>query len=179
MLVSCFLVISSILLFSCGQLEVARKPPAKDNSAANLLSEYFISGKIKGDRKSDSLATVFHLTLPDPQSAMVYAMERRLFLLRKFETLIEPYFGTIHAKDCQNNIRSTLLKRSEETFSAVLQVPSYGPSRTIHDCLLQNNTDWAHIEFLTCGKDFYDIRFYTSIDAPPPYQQVFSCGPNP
>lgn len=103
-------------------------------------------------------------------------MERRLLLLKKFDSLVEPYFGTANSKNCKENLKSSLLSRTEFSMSAVLHVPSFGEKHVIHDCLIQNNTDWAHIEFLTCGEVFYDIRFYRPLSQRIEYQQFFSCG---
>ncbi len=107
--------------------------------------------------------------------AKTYAMERRMLILRKFEVLVEPYFGTANAKDCQDNLKSSLLKSDHSMFNSVLQVPVTGESRIIHDCLKKNNSHWVNIQFLVCQNVMYDIRFYVPIQETLPYRVMFSC----
>lgn len=107
--------------------------------------------------------------------AKAYAMERRLLILRKFEILTEPYFGTANAKDCQDNLKSGFIEAGNRSFTALLQVPVKGEEKMIHDCLAENNSHWANIQFLVCDNHFYDIRTYTSINAKDSYQPKFEC----
>lgn len=167
-----FPVILSSLLLSCSAKQVASKVSRGSNPVEKLFQE----GSIKSVPIGDFETTVSELTFDNATEAKSYAMERRLLILRKFETLVEPYFGTVNAKSCQGNLKSSKLSKTDLSLSAVLQVPTNGENHVIHDCLIENNTSWAHIEFLTCGKRFYDIRVYFPITESPAYEQLFHCG---
>lgn len=120
--------------------------------------------------------TVSILSFSGRKEAKEYAMERRLLLLRKFETLIEPYFGTENAVECSGNLRTDLLKIEDHQLYVGLQLLSQGAERLIHDCLMENNSHWVNIEFLVCGNKFYDIRTYAPIkEKRPAYHQNFFC----
>lgn len=119
--------------------------------------------------------TIKEIEFKNNQDAKTYAMERRLLLLRKFEIISEPYFGTANAKRCTDNIQSTLLETTENSMKAVMQILTNGEDRIIYDCLEENNTDWAHIEFVVCDRVFYDIRVYHPIDKKPEYKSLFRC----
>ncbi len=108
--------------------------------------------------------TIRKLTFQSAKEAQTYAMERRLLIVRKFETLVEPYFGTVNAKECGENLKSDLLQIKVDELHATLHLVTKGPDRIIHDCLVENNTDWAHIEMLACKNNFYDIRLYRSLN---------------
>lgn len=157
-------------MFSCSSDKKLKNTDSPD------YQNYIKSGFIKTEDHSLNHLTIQHHIFKNKEEAMSYAMERRLLLLRKFESLIEPYFGTANAKSCVTNLRSSILNRSDLSLSAVLVVPSLGEKRVIHDCLTEKNTDWAYIQFLTCDKNFYDIRFYSPISKEINYQQFFSCG---
>jgi hypothetical protein len=119
---------------------------------------------------------LYKLVFDSAKEASTYAMERRLLILRKFETLIEPYFGTVNAKKCSENLQSHLLMITEDSFHATLQLLTKGSERVIHDCLRENNTDWAHIELVVCKESFYDIRIYSPAKAKPlDYKSYFEC----
>ncbi len=119
--------------------------------------------------------TVMKMEFSDHQKARTYAMERRLLILRKFEVMIEPYFGTANAQSCQSNLSSDLLKSNKSTLTALLQLPVSGEEHVIHDCLVENNTHWVNIELLVCDKNFYDIRQYSPIKSKPDYKDKFTC----
>lgn len=125
--------------------------------------------------KEDS-ATLFALRFKDFKQASQYAMERRLLILRRYETFIEPYFGTPSAEECQSNVDSTKLDVYENKLITVLTILTFGKDRMIKDCLLMNNTDWVRIELLVCGDTFYDIRTYFPVSGPrPEYKQTVFC----
>lgn len=119
--------------------------------------------------------SVTRMEFENHAKAKAYAMERRLLILRKFEILTEPYFGTANAKDCQDNLKSGFIETHHRSFTALLQVPVKGKEKTIHDCLAKNNTHWANIQFLVCDHHVYDIRTYTSINSKDTYQPKFEC----
>jgi hypothetical protein len=140
------------------------------------IPEPFETGKPILFQFNGRSASVFSLKFEDFKKASQYAMERRLFLLRKFETFIEPYFGTSSADECQSNLEASLLEVDENTLISVLNILTYGQDRVIKDCLVKNNTDWVRIELLVCGNTFYDIRTYYPIsDSKPEYKQTAYC----
>lgn len=140
------------------------------------MSSDFEAGKEQSFYRDGIQGTVFNLDFATEKEAKQYAMERRLLLLRKFETLVEPYFGTALAKECGDNILSHHLDNVPGKLHLLLQIPVKGSTKLIHDCLKENNTEWANIEFIVCGKTFYDVRTYTSITLKrPKYEPRITC----
>lgn len=135
----------------------------------------FKNGQLYDFESKDYQGSVTRFEFDSHEKAKSYAMERRLLILRKFEVLIEPYFGTANAKDCENNLKSGYLDSSDKKFSALLQLPVNGPARTIHDCLTKNNSHWANIQFLVCDRHLYDIRTYADIFKKEAYEPKFRC----
>lgn len=145
----------------------------------NATKEFNIKGPHGSPVKMSDSLTIHHIEFETELLARQYAMERRLLVLRKFETMIEPYFGTVNAKNCRENLKSDILISSEGQFVAVIKLLSYGPERLLHDCLEANNTDRVMIEFLVCDKNFYDIRnYYPLAQENPPYRQNYFCKEN-
>lgn len=167
-----------LTLFSCSNVPTASIPSGLIDSAGKpfYLSDSF--GRVNSGTfiKDGSEGSIFKTTFPNAKKAQQYAMERRLLILRNYETLIEPYFGTTDAQNCQSNLKSDILEINDQKFLAVLQLLTYGPKRLLHDCLVQNNTHWVNIEFLVCGSIFYDVRIYSLINKPrPEYRPKFGC----
>lgn len=133
------------------------------------------NGQIYLGKSAAPAGTINSYQFPDSARARSYAMERRLLILKKFEVLHEPYFGTANAKNCSENLRSDFLKVNKDSVSALLQLPVNGEEKIIHDCLIENNSYWANIQFLSCGSKVYDIRTYTEISKRPEYTPGFVC----
>jgi hypothetical protein len=127
----------------------------------------------RGDK--EPVGTVKRFDFDTSQKAKSYLMERRLLILKKFEVLREPYFGTDNAKYCSDNLKSDYLVISPSSASALLQLPVRGENKIIYDCLSENNSHWANIHFLSCGSTAYDIRLYFEISSRPLYQIGFAC----
>lgn len=164
---------------SCTRMQVAPEAPTSSSVTIQNSGYYLLKGKLKSHRP-EIIASVTTLSFKSPQEAMNFAIERRHMLLRHFDTLVEPYYGTANETNCENRLKSSLLTKSPHGIATVLHLLSAGPSHAIHDCQPQNNTDWAHIEFITCGNEFYDIRFYKSLrESAIPYEQIFYCGGSP
>lgn len=167
-----------ISLVSCSSVSNATKELIlPDVSGENhVLSKNFSYGKVDEFTLYGNQATVFALELSSVSEAKEYAMERRLILLKKFESIIEPYFGTANAVKCRDNIRSSILHKDENSLTAVLQLLSLGEERVLNDCLTETNTHWLRVEMLVCGNVFYDIRTYQPISQGAlPYETFFNC----
>lgn len=171
-----------LLLFSC------RSPfKSKGNYVPTLqgingeevwVQSPLLEGKILylNDEKSETLLIK---TFQSTKEAQSYAMERRMLLLRKFERLVEPYFGTANAKECGRNLSYSPINTSDKSFLAVVQLLSKGNDRIIHDCLLINNTHWLKVEFITCGSTFHDYRSYIPLSKSKPDPSAdFKCREN-
>jgi hypothetical protein len=133
-------------------------------------------GKLLQFKHQNLEASILALKFDNYMMASKYAMERRLLVLRKFETFVEPYFGTKSADECQSNLESSKLDVDENKLISVLTILTFGKDRLIKDCLLRNNTDWVRIELLVCGDTFYDVRTYSPVSGPrPEYKQTVFC----
>lgn len=177
------IVFISIVVFiftatSCSTIKGQGSAELKNTLDLDLhLPETLISGEEGRFKENGISGTIRKLTFKTVQEAQTYAMERRLLIVRKFETLVEPYFGTANAKECGENLKSDLLQIGQEELQATLHLVTKGPDRIIHDCLVENNTDFVHIEMLTCKNNFYDIRLYRPLSEKPfGYQAYFKCG---
>lgn len=164
-----------IFLSSCSSFSPINQEIKADQGSPTGLPFKMEPAKAYEFKNSGLEGTVTKFTFGSFNEAKAYAMERRLLILRKFEVLIEPYFGTANAKNCQDNLDSSLLESDERNFQSLLQLPVKGSERTIHDCLTENNTHWAKVQFLVCDKNFYDIRTYSPIGQTQPYKPLFSC----
>lgn len=168
-----------ILSFSCTSRFSATKESELQTKSGEKIS---FSAKCT-DREcftfQDYKGSLSEIKFSSSDEAIKYALHRRLLLLRKFETLIEPYVGTKDAKVCSENLKSDFLELKNNHLYSVVEVPVRGPQRLIHDCLIENNTDWVHIEFIVCQKKFYDIRLYSSLDRPFIDQPFFQCAEHP
>lgn len=167
-----------ISLVSCSSVFNATKDlslPDKSGEKYTLATN-FTYGKVDEFTLNGNQGTVFALKLSSSEEAKEYVMERRLLLLKKFESIIEPYFGTANAVKCRDNIKSTILEKDENSLITVMQILSVGEERVLNDCLVENNTHWVKVEMLACGKIFYDIRTYQPISKGAlPYETFFDC----
>lgn len=167
------LIVILAVFGACSSLN--RDLESRDPLLLRAFPVAFKNGQLYKFETKDHEGLVSRLEFEDNAKAKSYAMERRLLILRKFEDLVEPYFGTANAKDCQNNLRSEHLETKDKSLSILLQVPVRGEEKVIHDCLKKNNTHWANIQFLVCDRNVYDIRTYTLISKKDSYEPKFRC----
>lgn len=158
---------------ACSSLN--REVVASDPILMRAFPVSFKNGQLYSFETKSFEGSVTRMEFEDHSRAKTYAMERRLLILRKFEILTEPYFGTANARDCQDNLKSGFIEANHRSFTTLLQVPVKGEEKTIHDCLTKNNTHWANIQFLVCDNHVYDIRTYTSINSKDSYKPKFEC----
>lgn len=165
-------------LVSCSSVPDATKELvlySKDGGNIQLSKNSSI-GKVEEITLGTNKGTIFSLKLGSNQEAKKYVMERRMILLKKFENIIEPYFGTANAVLCQENIKSDILINKNDSVHAVLQLLSLGENRVLNDCLAETNTHWLRVEMINCKDKFYDIRIYQPISQGPlPYETYFRC----
>lgn len=167
-----------IFLFSCSSKfkstkELGLKPLVGPSLS---LSNELESGKVEQFNYIGNEGTLFFLKLSSPKEAKQYAMERRLILIRKFENIIEPYFGSANAVTCKENIKTHLLSKTDQNLKAALQLLSFGEDRVLRDCLVEGNTHWLRVEMFACGSNFYDLRIYQPVtNKVLPYEFLFDC----
>jgi hypothetical protein len=139
------------------------------------FKDLLLTGKLVGDPPPHDFSSVITQSFKSTSEAKKYTLERRLTILKKFTNLVEPYFGTKNLPECQLNLKSSILTDKNESVSVALQVPTFSQRQVIHDCLWSNNSHLTHIEMISCGTDYYDIRLSIEKSKQIFYKQYFKC----
>lgn len=174
-----FFILAIIFPLSCTSrfTSTSKLLSIKDSNGQEIsVPDSFEMGKVIDVKHLGQDSTLFSLKFDDFKKASQYAMERRLLILRKYETFIEPYFGTPSSEECTNNLRSSMLEVDEKKLISILSLLTFGENRILNDCLIKNNTHWVQIELLVCDQVFYDLRTYYPIGgSKPDYKQSIFC----